>query len=172
MTSLRTLFNARTGIENDTIAPDKFDIEFGIETNENNSLRNSQDKVINKRGENLLDLCKSLNFQIANGRKIGDPFGNFTCLKWNGNSVVDYLVTSKNIFNQIPTFTIGPFLPMLSDHCPLLYSLEIPRGLEEVRRDEPLLKEAPKKFLWSNKESDKFLFNLKSANNLKKTIVY
>ena len=84
--------------------------------------RNSQDKVVNKRGEDLLDLYKSLDLRIPNGRNIGDPFGNYTCLKWNGNSVVDYLLTSKGIFDQVPTFKVETFHPMLSDHCPLFYN--------------------------------------------------
>ena len=88
-------FNARTGNQNDTISQDKFDTDFDIEIEGNNSKRNSQDKIVNKRGEEILDMCKSQNLYIANGRKIGDPFGSYTCLKWNGNSVVDYLLSSQ-----------------------------------------------------------------------------
>ena len=73
----------------------------------------------------MLDMCKSLGLYIANGRKLGDPFGSYTYLKWNGNSVVDYLLTSHEIFDQISTFKVGQYQSMLSDHCPLLYTLEI-----------------------------------------------
>ena len=129
--------------------------------------RNSQDKLVNKRGEDLLDLCKSLDLHIANGRKIGDPFGNYTCLKWNGNSVVDYLLTSNSIFDQVPTFKVGTFHPMLSDHCPLFYNLEVPQNLDEIKK-ESLLKKAPRNFFWSDSENAKFLSSLKSEDNQKK----
>ena len=131
-------FNARIGSQNDTISPNKFDIELGIEIDGNGPKRNSQDKITNKRGEELLDMCKSLDLFIVNGRKTGDPFGNYTCLKWIGNSVVDYLLVSKNILDQVPIFKVGQFQPMLSDHCPLFYSLEIPKNLH--KRRHPLKK--------------------------------
>ena len=143
-------FNARIGSQNDTVSPDKFDIELGIEIDGNDPERNSQDKITNKRGEELLDMCKSLDLFIANGGKTGDRFGNYTCLKWNGNSVVDYLLVSKNIFEQVPIFKVGQFQPMLSDHCPLFYSLEIPKNLKDIREGTPL-KNAPRNFLWSDK---------------------
>ena len=145
------------------IAPDKFDAEFGLEIEGNDVERNSQDKVVNKRGEDLLDLCKSLDLRIANGRKIGDPFGNYTCLKWNSNSVVEYLLTSKSIFDQVPTFNVRTFHPMLSDHCPLSYNLGVPQNLDEIKK-ESLLKKPPRNFFWSDSETAKFLSSLKSED--------
>ena len=159
-------FNARTGNQNDTIPQDKFDTELGIEIEENNSKRNSQDKIINKRGEEILDMCKSLNLYIANGRKVGDPFGSYTCLKWNGNSVVDYLLASQEIFDKVPIFKIGIFQPMLSDHCPLLYSLEITENIKEFI-EEPTLKKAPDRYSWSDDGISKFLSSIKSPFNQK-----
>ena len=111
-------------------------------------------------------MCKSLDLFIANGRKTGDPFGNYICLKWNGSSVVDYLLVSKNIFDQVPIFKVGQFQPMLSDHFPWFYSLEIPKNLKDIREGTPL-KNAPRNFLWSDKGIAQFLVSLKSANNKK-----
>ena len=80
--------------------------------------RNSEDKVpADHRGKELLELCKSLQLVILNGRKIGDLFGKFTSLQWNGNSVVDYVLVSKSIYSSITYFQIGNFIPWLSDHC-------------------------------------------------------
>ena len=156
-------FNARTGTENDIISPDKFDNDFGLEIENFRSNRNSQDSVINKQGEDLLDMCKSLDLCIANGRKVGDPFGNYTCIKWNGNSVVDYLLTSKNFFNQVLTFKVGQYEPLLSDHCPLKYCLEIPKCDNDVEVES--LDNAPRTFIWSDEGIAKFLNNLKNDNN-------
>ena len=159
-------FNARTSNKNDIIAPDKFDDELEIEIEGKYMERNSQDKTINKRGEDLLDLCKSLDLRIANGRKIGDPFGNYTCLKWNGNSVVDYLLTSNDIFDHVPTFKVGDYYPLLSDHCPLFYNLEVPQDSVDIKKET--LKEIPKTFRWSETETAKFLANLQSEGNQQK----
>ena len=107
--------NARTGNHSATIIPDKSDEDFNIHNNNPLPKRNSQDKAINERGNELLGICKSLEFSIINGRKTGDPFGNFTCFKWNGNSVVDYVISSDSIFDQISTLKIGNYMPLLSD---------------------------------------------------------
>ena len=157
-------FNARTGKENETIPPDKYHSDISMGDKKNYPKRNSQDKTVNKRGEELIDICKALELLIANGRKIGDPFGDYTCLKWNGNSIVDYLITSKNIYEKIPIFKVGSFSPTLSDHCPLLYTLEITQKTKE-KHDETNLKNAPRNFIWNNNETTKFLSNLKSDTN-------
>ena len=111
--------NARTGNLDDPLIPDKYDEEFHICINENPPRRNSQDSVINPRGNDLLDMCKSLDLNIINGRKTGNIFGDYTCFKWNGNSVVDYLLASYSLFHKIPLLRVGQFLPWISDHYPL-----------------------------------------------------
>ena len=86
--------------------------------------RNSEDKVpADHRGKELLELCKSLQLVILNGRKIGDLFGKFTSLQWNGNSVVDYVLVSKSLYSSITYFKIGNFIPWLSDHCATRFKL-------------------------------------------------
>ena len=115
--------NAKTGNLNDTIAPDKSDENFDISFGKPPPNRNSQDSSVNARGTDMLDMCKSLDVNIVNGRKTGDLFGNYTCIKWNGNSVVDYLLTSAPLFQQISCFKVGDFLPWLSDHCPIHFTL-------------------------------------------------
>ena len=93
--------NARTGNLDDTITPDKSDDQFDISINEPPPKRNSQDSVTNPRGLEMLEMCKSLDLNIINGRKTGDLFGNYTCYKYNGSSVVDYLLTSASIFQKV-----------------------------------------------------------------------
>ena len=90
--------NAKSGKLDDTIPPDKFDDEFHTCIYGNPPKRNPQDKKVNKGGIELVDMCKSLELNIINGRKTGDPFGKYTCFTWNGNSVVDYLLTPDSLF--------------------------------------------------------------------------
>ena len=69
--------NARTSNENDFILPDKHEENNQIETLKI-PLRNSLDRTSDGRGKEFLDLCKSLELTIINGRKVGDPFGSPT----------------------------------------------------------------------------------------------
>ena len=118
--------NARTSNLEDTITPDKSDETlFDINFPDPPQKRNSRDTETNHRGLELLEMCKSINLNILNGRKTGDLFGDNTCIRYNGNSVVDYVITSSSIFEKVPCFNVSDFLPWLSDHCPLFFTLEI-----------------------------------------------
>ena len=64
-------------------------------------------------------MCKLNDFLILNGRKVGDLSGNFTSHQWNGSAVVDYVLTPNDFAKNISKFSVGKFVPWLSDHCPL-----------------------------------------------------
>ena len=127
--------------------------------------RNSKNIEVNQRGRDVLDSCKSLDLRIVNGRKTGDPFGDFTCIKYNGNSLVDYLITSPSTFENLSYFKIGNFLPWFSDHCPLLYTLEVRNGQhnDNISNKDPKIK-APKQFMWTDDSKENFLACLNSPN--------
>ena len=76
-------FNARTSKEKDSIAPDKFDEDIDAESIDL-PVRNSADRVINTKGWELLDLCKTYNLCIINGRKTGDHLRNLTSFQTGG----------------------------------------------------------------------------------------
>ena len=104
---------------------------------------------------------------IVNGRKTGDLFGNYTCFKWNGNSVVDYLLTSSSLFQHISLLKVGDFISWLSDHCPIHFTLEM---FNEIERSYPksTMKKAPRKFVWSSISKQKFLNIIKDTEFLNK----
>ena len=79
--------------------------------------RYSKDKIINERGRKFLDLVSACNMEILNGNMIGDITGNYTCHRYNGSSVVDYMVTSQHLLHTINQFKVMSF-SILSDHCP------------------------------------------------------
>ena len=110
-------FNAKTSNEDDFITPDKHGDNTETDCREPSHKRNSEDMDLDVRGKYLLDMCKGLELSIINGRKTGDVFGNFTSFLWNGNSVVDCLFTSEQLFKKILNFKVGEFMPWLSDHC-------------------------------------------------------
>lgn len=88
--------------------------------------RHSEDRdKANKYGLQLLDLCKSSNLFIMNGRIGQDKgIGKYTRIDTTGNSLVDYVIGSLNMFRVIADFSIGGKLPE-SDHLPLEFSLHI-----------------------------------------------
>ena len=75
--------------------------------------------LCNKYGDNLLSLCKAAPLRICNGRKLGDILGSFTCFTSNGQSCVDYCLSSPTLYDNIKTLSVGHPVLTLSDHCPL-----------------------------------------------------
>ena len=128
--------NARVGREPDFIEFDKFDCPLDEVPDDGGSeeavgvpvgsgglmdhpLRNSEDRTVNSRGRDLLDLCKVNDLLIANGRVAGDVFGGFTSHQYNGSAVNDYLLTPYDFIHRISKFSVGEYVPWLSDHCPI-----------------------------------------------------
>jgi exonuclease III len=86
--------------------------------------RNHRDKNSNGYKDDFLDLVIGNELCIANGRILGDIFGNPTCIKYNGYSTVDYAITSADLFNNCNSFQVLPFTEH-SDHCPISLSLDL-----------------------------------------------
>ena len=120
-------YNARTGeiqevVMNDdtTFLPVPEDYEI-----DSQFFRHSQDSgTVNSRGRNLLEICTALNLRIFNGRIVGDLEGKKTCFHYNGSSVVDYVIGSKAILQNMRYFIVNPLMPHLSDHCHVTYAIK------------------------------------------------
>lgn len=87
--------------------------------------RYSKDKkTLNHYGHLLIELCKTTELIICNGR-IGDDrgIGEFTRVENNAKSVIDYLISSPNLIADITQFRVGKKVPE-SDHLPLEFSLK------------------------------------------------
>ena len=76
---------------------------------------------------------------------------------------MDYLITSPSTFENLSYFKIGCFLPWFSDHCPLLYTLEVHNGQHNDNKSnkDPRIK-APKQFMWKDDSKENFLTCLNS----------
>ena len=76
---------------------------------------------VDNYGHKLLNLCKSVDLFIVNGRIGHDQnIGHTTC----NNSVIDYAIVSPELFRSVFDFNVLPFDPVLSDvHNPLCLSL-------------------------------------------------
>ena len=117
-------FNARTKNLNYNQESDE---EFDLSTHNSgpsDSKRQSKDSVINKRGKLFLDFLASTNLSLLNGCTVGDIFGEYTSVNYNGKSVVDYIAVSKDLKSQIAWFKVGD-LTAFSDHKPCYCALKI-----------------------------------------------
>ena len=157
--------NARTKTEQEIIIHDKSDDEFGISTTIHipPPPRNSEDmKLLNKRGKDLLDICKINDLVIANGRTMGDLFGKYTCHQTSGSSVVDYLISTYKSRENIIDFSVGSFLPTLSDHCSIQATISTGMILHEEEYAEVELLDLPPKYIWSREHDLPFKDKLES----------
>ena len=118
--------NSRTGVRYDYIenAPGRNTTYADLYMNETPELRKSHDKTVNRFGDLLLDLCKASNLCIVNGRLYGDTNGSYTCMTANGESVVDYLLTTFSNFGLLSDFQVLPFNEY-SNHSPLTFTIRV-----------------------------------------------
>ena len=84
-------------------------------------VRKNEDKVIDSHGRKLIDLCKTTDHAIVNGRLCNDQNGNFTFCSTRGLSVTDYLLTHKFNLDSLNNFKILDF-NNFSDHAPIYFT--------------------------------------------------
>ena len=127
-------------------------------------MRNSEDLKTNPRGNELLDICKLNDIFILNGRTTGDIFGNYTCHNWNGSSVVDYFLTPNYFINRFLEFSIGKYIPWLSDHCIIKTTILFYDTLNRtaIENKDPI-KVFPG-FRWNETSKSKYYNGLKSQD--------
>ena len=113
--------NARTSNLLDYTLTNKNEIVNSlIEENHPKIGRQNCDLKVNPEGLKLIDLCKSFDLMILNGRSSGDYWGNFTHYNINkGASTVDLAIVSCKIFDNIKSFRVMPQLDM-TDHCKII----------------------------------------------------
>lgn len=154
--------NARTATELDYIVNDGTDfIDSAYSVDQKMILRSNQDKVKNKSGNLLLELCVSASLRILNGRTAGDSLGSYTCHKYNGNSSVDYAIVSEDAINDIVYFYVHDELSDLSDHCQISMCIN---GLnfKSVQEDNSKFNVLPESFKWSETSDIRYYTSISS----------
>ena len=117
--------------------------------------RNSKDMIVNRRGRQLLKLCREHDLVIANGRAEDDKSGEFTFISHLGQSCVDYILLSPFLFFKAK-FTVGARSE--SSHMPLICDLNI--GYAEPSRQICIPNPYITKFIWQDQFKDIFLCNI------------
>ena len=163
-------FNAYTNTKNDFVSNDvdfHSSISFDVNYKADNELpRNNLDpKHTNNSGKLLLSMCKEAGLRIVNGRTIGDIFGNFTCIKYNGCSLVDYTIVSQQLLSQIGYFEVLDF-STLSDHCPIVCSMLVNSKIKVAKA--PKLDPLPGKFIWSDDAIQKYSRSMNSPETYRR----
>ena len=164
-------FNSRIAELPDFIVNETFSNTGSVVSNEPPS-RTSKDKSTNPNGKPFIELLTTHELTTLNGRTLGDLSGEFTCLKYNGSSVVDYIAVSKDIASStsVRHFKVLPFTPF-SDHKPLEICLETGR-LRNSHTNPSLthLEDQQPGFKWekkNNKSKTEFIAKQKLAGHLK-----
>ena len=159
-------FNARTGQESDSVCRDgqNFILNDCSNMSFKTSCRNTFNPIVNSHGKRLLDLCKSFDLRILNGRITGDSLGRFTYSTQNGDSTVDYIITDQCLFNSVKYFTVNKQL-FLSDHCPISVWIEssIPQISEIDVANLNHLETISAQFVWTENSPESFQNAMKSS---------
>ncbi len=164
--------NARTSTSPDFDNSSKSDTCIPLPNSFNNDLetplppRSNKDIIINNYGKWLLDTCISNGLMIANGRFPGDKLGNYTCMKTNGSSVVDYNVLSKDLCQMVNTFKVLP-LTEFSDHCPISLSMSIPLYEKSVINSNDIvnkMESLPPRYIWGPDSNVSYTLALTNPN--------
>ena len=136
--------NARTGTYDDYICMDTFEEEIaGLTSSYDTTTRKNIDPKLNTYGRKLLSLCKQTSVQIQNGRL---SESKYTCLRPNGASSVDYLLTTLENSKYLAYFNVLD-RDIYSDHCPLSFCLHANKCMS-LRRE---LKPIHKSYKWNSK---------------------
>ena len=121
--------------------------------------RNSLDrKHPNKSRKLLTDLCKETGLRILNGRTLGDLHGKYTCITYNGCSVVDYTLVSSSLLQGIRSFMVNNLTP-ISDHCPISCSL-LACFDNKTNKNKEKLDPLPGKFIWNEEAITRYKNNM------------
>ena len=134
--------NGRTGTESEFLEiPKNEEIPDTEGRKIKESKRNNCDKETCQIGTKILNLCKSYEMQIGNGRLNGDFMGNFTHYNKNkGQSTVDLALISDSLFNDIDDLKILP-QETFSDHSKIILTIS---NMKEVKDEQP------KEYEWIN----------------------
>lgn len=153
--------NSRTGrkcdyIDNDSVFGDLEDSSINPDTP---SRRQSVDCISNRFGVCLLDLCKATEMRIVNGRVFHDT-DKMTCYTPNGESVVDYLVTSEQNFVSLSKMMVYDYNEF-SNHAPIFFAFKI--GTERSREANTKYKCT---YRWDENFKNEFVNSLKNDIHL------
>ena len=137
--------------ENDDLSHDDSNYEYL------QPLRNNKDSNKNNYKDAFFDLIAQGNLYIANGRSLGDIFGEYTCIHYNGASMVDYFLLNKPISSYVNYLKIGA-LTQFSDHKPLKLNIKSGHNTKNLAYNPSgSFDSAPAPFKWNDESAIPFI---------------
>jgi len=118
-------FNARTGNKGGRINKEDEEEEIG---------RTSKDGKINGEGKKLIKFIREKGWAILNGEMEGDKEGEWTYTGSRGKSVIDYVIVSEEIREEIMRMEVGDQVD--SDHHPVKIKLREGKKERERKRSK------------------------------------
>ena len=91
---------------------------------------------------------------MLNGRMLGDSIGYYTCHKYNGSSVVDYMIISEELLNSVNYFNVQNLIGTISDHCK--FSLLLKARPHRTYTETNMVIPAPPRYKWGTDSPAKF----------------
>ncbi|CAG2192026.1 unnamed protein product [Mytilus edulis] len=124
--------NCRTSNASDFIEDDSVHITlqnqlpnlFNYSNDHSLSTRINPDTISNDYGSKLIKLCKSTGLRILNGRHKDGLSNDYTYCGPKSFSVIDYFLTTVDLFSTIDKFIISSFT-QFSDHASLHLEIKI-----------------------------------------------
>jgi hypothetical protein len=113
---------------------------------------NQLDTKSNLHGNLLVDICKTYQLRILNGRFLDDSLGYYSFFSSNGKSTIIILVSTE-LFYDIMYFNILP-PSELSDHCLINAAIKT-RSIEKEISSE--MNSLPGKFIWSDEKREIYI---------------
>ena len=159
--------NSRTGLSDERFSDPQCDVGH-IDTISNSitlPMRRNCDTTINGHGEKLLNLCRTFDLTILNGRSDGDPHGCFTYCDPNlGSSTIDYGICNLSSYNFLKNFMVLP-QNELSDHCKIITELALSNPVISDESDKYDWNTVKPHYIWDQRDGLKFKLFLENANN-------
>ena len=115
----------------------------------------------------LLDICKTCDLRILNGRTTGDSFGKITYHSPKGISTVDYFIVNHEILNLAENLVVKE-PTVFSDHSQLICWLNISPLTSPPNTAVPQMKtfDLPKQFVWNESSRENFVDTLRQDDFL------
>ena len=170
------VFNARTSKLEDFVSKEGSTFIGDItETSYTPKNREKFDSTVNNHGKCLIELCKTCNLRVLNGRTLGDSFGKPTFHGKNGTSLADYIICDQDLIQNIKHFTVKP-PTYLSDHSQILTWIRTKQqNTPESTHPTPtntstptISHKLPLQFIWGINTATTFKENLKSTYTQRK----
>ena len=152
-------FNARTKAVSDLVVGEeceRFSPLRDVKVDEDIAARNSADVGgrVCSYGNQLIEMCMSANIKIVNGRVVGDRDGKYTCHTYNGSSVIDYIMVSKEVLRKVRYLKVNDLIGNLTDHCLVSAGISIPIKLH-INTPAPVdCKPIPRGFKWHEQATE------------------